>query len=97
MSDDDVYGPPADATLLDDLRAIPELTRTVPLYVRDACAKAANRLSLLESIVSKIVRGDPHGQAHFDIEYGVIDAHADFSPEEQDLLREFEQTPGQPT
>jgi len=48
----------------------------------------AEELDLLRSIVRKIVRGDPHGQAYFDVELGIIDAHVnDFTPDEESYLR----------
>src|SRR5688500_9441033 len=53
-------------------------------------AEAADQLDMVESIIRKIVRGDPQGQAYFDIEMGIIDAHADFTLEEQVYLREVQ-------
>lgn len=42
---------------------------------------------LAEGILRKIIRGDTYGQAYFDIEDGVVDAHIpDFTDEEKAYL-----------
>lgn len=74
MNEDDLYSEPDEHTLLEDLRAVAELTRTTQPHLRDVCARAASEIELLTSIVRKIVRGDPKGQEYFDIDGGVIDS-----------------------